>query len=68
MNIMKGTTGTGSEKMTYTGLFGTNYQLDLNRLASGGEGDIYRVPGGTAKSVAKIYHANKQPQSRALRY
>jgi len=54
--------------MTYTGLFGTNYQLDLNRLASGGEGDIYRVPGGTAKSVAKIYHANKQPQSRALRY
>ena len=48
--------------MIYTGRLGTNYRLDTRPLASGGEGNIYRVIGGTKKKVAKIYHDDKLTQ------
>jgi len=48
--------------MAYTGIKGTNYQLESTKLASGGEGTIYRVYGGTPKKVAKIYEAGKVTQ------
>ena len=40
-----------------TGLTGTKYQLDQNILSDGGEGEIYRVLGGTNRMVAKLYKA-----------
>jgi alpha-tubulin suppressor-like RCC1 family protein len=42
-----------------TGLTGISYQLESSYLASGGEGSIHRVSGGTTKKVAKIYHTGK---------
>jgi len=48
--------------MTYSGIVGINYQLASNHLASGGEGDIYNVHGGTPQKVAKIYHTDKLSQ------
>ncbi|MDR2590825.1 MAG: hypothetical protein LBC71_07565, partial [Oscillospiraceae bacterium] len=41
--------------MTVTGLNGTKYQLDSTLLSDGGEGEIYRILGGSDKKVAKIY-------------
>jgi len=43
--------------MTVIGLSGTKYRLDTKLLNDGGEGEIYRVVGGTSKKVAKIYKA-----------
>jgi serine/threonine protein kinase len=48
--------------MTYIGLSKATYILANNHLASGGEGSVYRVNGGTGKKVAKIYHANNLSQ------
>ena len=39
------------------GATGTTYQLEAKPLSSGGEGEIYRVLGGTQRQVAKIYKA-----------
>ena len=43
--------------MTVTGMTGVKYQLDSKMLSDGGEGEIYRVLGGTGKKVAKLYKA-----------
>ncbi|GHU63472.1 hypothetical protein FACS189445_6700 [Spirochaetia bacterium] len=40
--------------MIVTGLQGTQYNLDAKRLSDGGEGEIFRVLGGSDK-IAKIY-------------
>jgi len=67
--------------MTVIGLSGTQYQLDSKKLSDGGEGTIYRVVGGSNKTVAKIYKdevltkeleeklkymVNRQPSSSVL--
>jgi tetratricopeptide (TPR) repeat protein len=44
--------------MTVIGASGTEYQLAVKVLNSGGEGDIYRVLGGTDKKLVKIYHSD----------
>ena len=56
--------------MTYTGIWGTSYQLDPSKLVGGGEGDVYRVSGGAGRKVAKIYHADKLSEEleNKLRY
>ena len=41
--------------MTVIGITGTQYQLDSKKMSDGGEGTIYRVLSGSAKTVAKIY-------------
>ncbi len=41
----------------YHGINGQPYDLDYNKLGSGGEGDVYCIKGDDVK-VAKIYHAD----------